>query len=108
MCLKGNGDKNRLFLSSPTAIRLGNYWGTFLVACTQLYKLLCLSVGRSVGMSVAEDSEHATYGNWPCSFVFFLFVAANIESAFNKILDIMKARFGPKNSFCSYLVNVFV
>ena len=38
-----------------------------LVACTQLYKLLCRLVGLSVGLSVAEDSEHATYGDWPCS-----------------------------------------
>ena len=22
--------------------------------------------GQSVGWSVAEDSEHATYGDWPC------------------------------------------
>ena len=35
---------------------------SFLVACTRLYKPLC----RSVGRSVAECSEHATYGDWPC------------------------------------------
>ena len=42
-----------------------------LVACTRLYKPLCRSVGRSVGRSVcrsdAECSEHATYGDRPCS-----------------------------------------
>ena len=27
---------------------------------------LSLSVRLSVGLSVAEDSEHATYGDWPC------------------------------------------
>ena len=46
---------------------------SFLVACTQLYKPLCWSVCRSVcrlvGRSVAEDSEHATYGNRPCCFI---------------------------------------
>ena len=35
----------------------------FLVACTRLYQPLC----RLVGLSVAEDSEHATYGDLPCS-----------------------------------------
>ena len=32
---------------------------TFLVACTRLYKTLCLSVGRSVGLSV--DLSHFTF-----------------------------------------------
>ena len=40
----------------------------FLVACTLLYKPLCQSVGWSVGPSVAVSSQHATYGNRPCSF----------------------------------------
>ena len=39
---------------------------SFLVACTRLYKPLCWPVGLSVGRSVAEGSEHATYGDWPC------------------------------------------
>ena len=47
---------------------------TLLVARTRLYKPLCWLVGWSVGLSVcqsidwsvAEDSEHATYGNRPC------------------------------------------
>ena len=55
MCLKGNGDKNRFFLSSPTAIRLGDYRGTFLVACKQLYKPLPWLVGWSVGLSVCPS-----------------------------------------------------
>ena len=37
----------------------------FLVACTRLYKPL--SVGRSVGLSETDYSEHATYGDRPCS-----------------------------------------
>ena len=42
----------------------------YRVACTQLYKLLCRSfrwsVHPSVHPSVAEGSEHVTYGDWPC------------------------------------------
>ena len=41
-------------------------WYGFLVACKQLYKPLCWSVGPLVGPSVAGSSEHATYGDWPC------------------------------------------
>ena len=41
----------------------------FLVACMRLYKLLCWSVCLFVCLSVAEGSEHATYGNRPCCFV---------------------------------------
>ena len=37
-------------------------YGGFLVACTRLYKLL----GPSIGPSVADFSEHATYGDRPC------------------------------------------
>ena len=37
------------------------YFKTFLVACTRLYKPLSRLVGQSVGPSVAEDSEHATW-----------------------------------------------
>ena len=51
-----------------------SYW--FLVACTPLYKPLCRSVrrlvGLSFGLSVADCSEHATYGDWPC-FLSYLF-----------------------------------
>ena len=43
----------------------------FLVACTRLYKPLCRLVGWSVGRSVAEGSEHATYGDWPCFISLF-------------------------------------
>ena len=42
----------------------------FLVACTQPNKPLCWSVDPlvqwSVGPSVADCSENATYRNWPC------------------------------------------
>ena len=34
--------------------------------CTQLYKPLCPSVGRSVRWSIAVGSERATYGDRPC------------------------------------------
>ena len=45
-----------IFISTP-----------FLVACTWLYKPLCPFVGLSFCLSVAGGSEHATYGDWPCS-----------------------------------------
>ena len=48
---------------SPKFSRVGS---SFLVACTRLYNPLCPSVGWSICLSVAEDSEHATYGDWPC------------------------------------------
>ena len=41
----------------------------FLVACTQLYKLLYLLVGWSIGWSVTVCSEHTTYGNRPCLYM---------------------------------------
>ena len=37
---------------------------SFLVACMRLYKPLCWSVRPSV----ADSSEHATYGDQPCFF----------------------------------------
>ena len=39
-----------------------------LVVVVSVTQSVCLSVCLSVGPSIAEGSEHATYGNWPHSF----------------------------------------
>ena len=38
-----------------------------------------LSVGRSIGLSVAECSEHATYGDRPCFCFFFISITLPIK-----------------------------
>ena len=73
----------------------------FLVACRQPYKPLSVgpsvgqsigwsicwlvgpSVGRSVSLSVAEGSEHATYGNRPCFITITLLLGELIMARIN-------------------------
>ena len=49
---------------------IGGFSLKFLAACEQNYKQLCWLVGllvrQSVSRSVADYSEQATYGVWPC------------------------------------------
>ena len=58
------------------------------------------SVRWSVGLSVADNSEHATYGDWPCFTIkyaiFILFVSEKaqkwLKSAIYQIFGISKTK----------------